>query len=102
MNDDNLAAIQVLGTLLLKVRDQLHGVLDFNPLELRTEIDQVLQSDAITSILAENKKNEDRLFKLEDILHQLYVQTEATASVLSHIVKQPVLEPTEVAPQAGH
>lgn len=102
MNADNLAAVQVLGTLLLKVRDQLHGVLDFNPLELRTEIDQVLQSDAITSITAANKNNEDRLFQLEDILHQLYVQTEASASVLSQIVKRPVIEPADVAPQAGH
>jgi hypothetical protein len=113
MNDDNRAAVQVLGTMLLKVRDQLYGVVEFNPLELRTEIDQLLQSEAITSVAAENKKNTDRLNQLEDILHQLYVQSETTANVLSQIVKRPVaelpIEPAkdsiqtpEVASQADH
>lgn len=101
-DDNNLAAVQVLGSLLMKVKDQLHGIQDFNPLELRTEIDQVLQSDIVTRVATRNKKDENRLFQLEDILHQLYVQTEASASVLSQIVKRPVIEPADVAPQAGH
>lgn len=94
MNEENNAAIQVLGTMLIKVRDQLFGVMEFNPLELRTEIEKLLTSDAIAPLLLQNKKNADRLDELEDILLQLLTQMQATATIIEHIVKQSV--PAEI------
>ena len=88
MNEENNAAVQVLGTMLIKVRDQLFGITECNPLELRTEIEKLLTSDAIAPLLLQNKKNADRVAELEDILLQLLTQMQATATVIEHVVKQ--------------
>lgn len=88
MNEENNAAVQALGTMLIKVRDQLFGTTEFTPLELRTEIEKLLTSDVISPLLLQNKKNADRLAELEDLLLQLLTQMQATATVVEQVVKQ--------------